>query len=266
MTKLFGRISVCGWLTLSLLALGCASTAPSGKNAPNHVPSLASSLGSVHAAGKPEAAQPKLPNPVEGSRLFRQALQQLEQRNSARAIELFEQSAEADPTQAATQNNLGILYKQTGQLDKAIAAYQQAVARQSSYPDAYYNLALAHRANGQFKQAEDAYLKALAQNDQFADAHYNLGILYELYLAQPAKALEQYQTYLRLNGAHAKEVTAWASALERLVPKPAAPAPAQSSAQPAPQPPPQASSNQAAPAAPTPPAAQPPAPQGATTP
>ncbi|MBI3621055.1 MAG: tetratricopeptide repeat protein [Nitrospirae bacterium] len=257
MTRLFRRIGVCGWLALSLLAMGCASTASSGKNTPTHVPSLASTLGSVHAAGKPEPAQPKLPNPVEGSRLFRQALQQLEQRNNARAIELFEQSAEADPTQAATQNNLGILYKQTGQLDKAIAAYQQAVARQAAYPDAYYNLALAYRASGQFKEAEGAYLKALAQNEQFADAHYNLGILYELYLGQPAKALEQYQAYLRLNGAHAKDVTTWAASLERLVPKPAAPAPAQPSGQP--------SQNQAAPASPTPPAG-PSAPQGAPAP
>jgi len=256
-----------GWLALSLLLTGCASAAPA-KTAPAHVTSLASTLGSVQAAGKAESQQPKQPNPVEGARLFRSALQQLDQRNTTQALQLFEQSAEADPTQPATHNNLGILYKQTGQLDKAVAAYQQAIARQAVYPDAYYNLALAFRAQGQFKEAEAAYLKALAQNDQFADAHYNLGILYELYLGQPAKALEQYQAYLRLNGPHTKDVSTWASTLERVVPRPA---------QPAAQPPtpPITQQNQAgaspqagvtSPAAPAPQTAQPPTPSGAATP
>ncbi len=258
------QVGLCGWLALSLLAAGCASTAP-GKNVPGHVTSLASTLGSVQAAGKTSGVQPKPPNPAEGARLFQSALQQLQQRNTQQALQLFEQSAGADPTQPATYNNIGILYKQAGQLDKAIQAYQQSIAQQAINPDAYYNLALAYRANGQFKEAEGAYLKALAQNDQFADAHYNLGILYELYLAQPVKALEQYQAYLRLNGSHVKDVTSWTGALERLAPKapPATP-------QPSPQPSPQSFNNQATPASPAQPPAHPPAtpqtPQGAVTP
>ena len=238
-TKMNGT-GVCGWLVVSLLATGCATSAPA-KSSSTHVPSLASTLGSVQAAGKAEGPQPKQPNPSEGARLFRSALQQLDERNTQQALQLFQQSAEADPNQPATHNNLGILYKQTGQLDKAVDAYKQAIAHQAVYPDAYYNLALTYRAQGQFKEAEAAYLKALAQNGQFADAHYNLGILYELYLGQPAKALEQYQAYLRLNGPHTKDVSAWASTLERVVPKSAQPpAPSQ-----APSSPPPASENRA---------------------
>jgi len=250
------RIGLSGWLSLGLLAAGCASTSPSSSS--GRVPSLGSTLGSVREAAK-TAPQPTPPNPAEGTRLFQLALQQLEQQHTQQALRLFEQSAEADPTQPATQNNLGILYKQTGQLDNAITAYRQAIAKQAVYPDAYYNLALVYRAKGQFKEAEEAYLKALAQNGQFADAHYNLGILYELYLGQPAKALEQYQAYLQLNGPHAKEVSSWAAGLERLVPKPAAPAaptsqapaPSQPSAQSSLQPSPMTQNNQAGPAMPS---------------
>lgn len=211
-------------LALSLMTAGCASTAP--QNSSGHVTSLASTLGSVQAADKPGGPQPTASNPAEGTRLFQLAVQQAEQQHTQEALRLFEQSAAADPTQPATHNNLGILYKQTGQLDKAIDAYRQAIAQQSIYPDAFYNLALAYRAKGEFNEAEKAYLKALAQNSQFTDARYNLGILYELYLGQPGKALEQYQAYLKLNGLHAKDVSTWASALERLVPKPAVAAPA----------------------------------------
>ena len=216
---------------------GCASGGGVKKSTATTTTSLARALPSMGATGPASGEPAARPiNREEGARLFRLAMQQFsQQKNPEQAVRLFEQSAEADPTQPATHNNLGILYKQTGQLDKAVAAYQQAIARQADYPEAYYNLALAHRARGEFKQAEAAYLKALTFNDQFTDARYNLGILYDLYLAQPAKALEQYRAYLRLSGPRTEEVSRWAAALERLVPQepPAAPQQAPASAPPA---------------------------------
>jgi tetratricopeptide (TPR) repeat protein len=263
-------------LALSLLTTGCASTPPHKPS--GHVTSLASTLGSVQAAGTPDGPKPSTSNPAEGTRLFHLALQQVEQQHIQQALRLFEQAASADPAQPATHNNLGILYKQTGQLDKAIDAYQQAIAQQAIYPDAYYNLALAYRAKGEFNEAEKAYLKALAQNGQFTDARYNLGILYELYLGQPGKALEQYQAYLKLNGPRAKDVSSWASALERLVPKPAAPQSPPTPVQPAqaaPQTPPVTQNTQtdsstpsgmAPPASSAQPSVQPATPQGGAAP
>jgi tetratricopeptide (TPR) repeat protein len=210
------RIVSVGWCIAGLIAAGCAAGAPAKTT---HAPttSLAHALPSVES-GQPAGPASKPPNPAEGARLFGLALQSLTQGNDAKALQLFEQSAEADPAQAAAHNNLGILYKRAGRLDDAIAAYQQAVARRAGYPEAYYNLALAHRAKGEFKQAETAYLKALELNEQFVDAHYNLGILYDLYLAQPAKALEHYRASLRLNGPNTQEVSRWVAALERIVP------------------------------------------------
>lgn len=275
MTAYLIRSRLCGLLALSLFAAGCASSTSSTvtKRPPAPVTSLASTLGSVQPAAPPPQAKP--PDPAkEGSRLFRLALQQLEQQHSQQALRLFEQSAEADPTQPATDNNLGILYKQTGQLDKAIDAYRRAIALQAVYPDAYYNLALAYRANGQFKEAEEAYLKALNQNNHFADARYNLGILYELYLGQPAKALSQYQAYLQLNGPHAEDVSTWAAALEQLVPTlqsppPALPAqesPQTSSVTQDNQPGPSTQSGTATPAVPVQPSTQPATPPGGSVP
>ncbi|MEW6325474.1 MAG: tetratricopeptide repeat protein [Nitrospirota bacterium] len=229
--RLFYR-TICALTVLGLTAMGtlggCAS---GGATKPKKtlftattslgqtLPAMGNAGGNAGASTEPAA---RAPNREEGARLFRLAMQQFPQQEE-QALRLFEQSAQADPTQPATQNNLGILYKRTGQLDKAIAAYEQAIARQPNYPEAHYNLALAYRARGEFKKAEEAYLKALTFNDQFADARYNLGILYDLYLGQPAKALEQYRAYLRLNGPHTEEVSRWAAALERLVPQEAPP-------------------------------------------
>lgn len=209
------QISAHGLLVVTLLITGCAS---GGVTKPAQAPaaSLARALPSVESSKQP-ASRP--PNREEGTRYFRLALQQLQQHNDQQALRLFEQSAEADPTQPATHNNLGILYKRVGQLEKAIDAYQQAITHQATYPEAHYNLALAYRAQGDFKKAEEAYLQALTLNDQFADAHYNLGILYDLYLGQPTKALEQYRAYLRLSGPYAQEVARWVASLERVVPQ-----------------------------------------------
>ena len=226
---------LCGVCLFVTALAGCAATTTAGKPAHTPTTSLARALPSVQPT---EQAASRPPNREEALRLFRQAIQQMNQRNDQQALRLFEQSAAADPTQPATQNNLGILYKRTGQLDKAIEAYLQAIGQQSSYPEAHYNLALAYRAKGAFAQAEDAYLKALTFNERFVDARYNLGILYDLYLGQPAKALEQYRAYLRLNGPRTEEVTRWAATLERLVPQQApAPTPPAPAAQPAATPP-----------------------------
>jgi len=211
------RAIVLGCLT-GLLAVGCASAPPPVKTVTPVTP-----LAGILPTGPSAKAPERPPNHEEGARLFKSGMEQLNQHNDTQALAFFEQSADADPTQAATFNNLGILYRRAQQPDKAIDAYQTAIARQAAYPEAEYNLGVAYRAAGQFKKAEEAYLKALALNDQFADAHYNLGILYDLYLAQPANALEQYRAYLKLNGANSQDVARWVSVLERVVPGAAPP-------------------------------------------
>jgi hypothetical protein len=52
-----------------------------------------------------------------------------------------------------------------------------------------------------------------------------LGVLYDLYLAEPQKALEQFEHYLTLAGDN-KQVNGWVIELRKRVGAPAAPAPA----------------------------------------
>jgi tetratricopeptide (TPR) repeat protein len=56
-------------------------------------------------------------------------------------------------------------------------------------------LGLVYRNTGRFELAEEAYRSALAADPVYAPALLNLGILLDLYLQQPASALEQYQNY-----------------------------------------------------------------------
>jgi tetratricopeptide (TPR) repeat protein len=133
----------------------------------------------------------------------------------ARAV--FETLQTHYPHVSVFHNNLGVVYKRLGLLPEAVAAYQQAIKIQPQYPEANYNLGIALREQGEFRQAEDAYRRALVSAPDFHDATYNLAVLYDLYLNEPDKAIEHYQTYLAAEGEGRDEVTIWIAALHKRV-------------------------------------------------
>jgi tetratricopeptide (TPR) repeat protein len=127
----------------------------------------------------------------------------------------FESLRTSYPHVSVFHNNLGVVYKRLGLLPEAVAAYQQAIKIQPEYPEAYYNLGLALREQGEFRRAEDAYRRALSAAPNFRDAEFNLAVLYDLYLNEPNKAIEHYQTYLASGGEGQEEVAIWIAALQK---------------------------------------------------
>jgi hypothetical protein len=65
-------------------------------------------------------------------------------------------------------------------------------------------------------------LSAIAAEPNYAPAHLNLGVLYDLYMGEPQKALDQYQRYLEIAGEN-KQIAGWVVELRKRV---GAPAPA----------------------------------------
>jgi hypothetical protein len=64
-------------------------------------------------------------------------------------------------------------------------------------------------------------LRASAAEPNYAPAHRNLGVLYDLYMAEPQKALEQFERYIEIAGEN-KQVTGWVVELRKRVGAPAA--------------------------------------------
>ncbi|HEY3939832.1 MAG TPA: tetratricopeptide repeat protein [Bryobacteraceae bacterium] len=58
-------------------------------------------------------------------------------------------------------NDLGVLHKQHGRLDEAIAAYQQALALNPQFANAHYNLGNAHRAKNNLEPAAESFRLAV---------------------------------------------------------------------------------------------------------
>ena len=92
--------------------------------------------------------------------------------------------------------------------------YAQSLALDPANTRAYLRLGDACRALSKFAEAAAAYQQALTLAANLTAAHYRLGLLYETRLQNPSKAIEHYQTYLRLGGADAR-VKIWLRDLQR---------------------------------------------------
>jgi predicted O-linked N-acetylglucosamine transferase (SPINDLY family) len=84
---------------------------------------------------------------------------------------------ETHPGDAVAHNNLGNIYRESGQLDASLVSYRRAVDLQPGYAMAHYNMAIALKALARFPDAIRCYQTAIKIDPQYADAHYNLGEL-----------------------------------------------------------------------------------------
>ena len=143
-------------------------------------------------------------------------------RTSDAELEL-KQLTTAYPQLAGPQLNLGLLYLRSSRLSDAQQAFKAALALNPANAVAANELGIVERKLGRFADAEATYQQSIAAAPSYAPAHLNLGVLYDLYLAEPQKALEQFEAYLALAGDN-KQVSGWVAELRKRVGA-AAPAP-----------------------------------------
>ena len=136
----------------------------------------------------------------------------------------FKQLAVAYPQFAGPQLNLGLLYLHDSRLPEAEAALKAALGVNPGNPVVGNELGIVERKLGKFSEAEAAYQRTISADPNYAPAHLNLGVLYDLYLGEPQKALEQFERYIAIAGEN-KQVAGWVIELRKRVgvPPPAAP-------------------------------------------
>jgi tetratricopeptide (TPR) repeat protein len=143
-------------------------------------------------------------------------------RNTDAELE-FKQLTLAYPEFAGPEVNLGLLYLRASRYADAEGAFKAALARNPDNAIASDELGIVERKLGKFAEAEAAYQHTIAVEPNYAPAYLNLGVLYDLYLAQPQRALEQFEHYLTLAGEN-KQVAGWVIELKKRVGTPAVPA------------------------------------------
>jgi tetratricopeptide (TPR) repeat protein len=211
-------------IAVPALLAACGST-PSAQPAAHETPVPTAPTASAAAAAPgstqpPGAAQPPAaaptPIPDRAAQQYAQAMQLMKAGRTTDAELEFKQLSLAYPEFAGPQINLGLLYLKESQLADAEAAFKAALERSPGNAIAGNELGIVERKLGKFSEAEAAYKGAIAAEPNYASAHLNLGVLYDLYLAEPQKALEQFEQYLSIAGEN-KQVAGWVAELRKRV-------------------------------------------------
>jgi len=126
---------------------------------------------------------------------FESAMQLLRQERYEEGIAVLSQVTESAPDATAAYINLGIAYSRIGDLESAESSMKKALALNPRHPVAYNELGMIYRKSGRFEEARASYEKALEIHPEFHFARLNLAILCDMYLADTACALENYELY-----------------------------------------------------------------------
>jgi tetratricopeptide (TPR) repeat protein len=139
--------------------------------------------------------------------------------NATEAELEFKQMTLTYPRLSAPFVNLGILYRKNGHLDQSEEALKSAVERNGSSAVAWNELGATQRLRGEFPDAAASYEKAIAADSNFAPAYRNLGVVSDLYLGDPERALTALERYKELTGED-RPVTSWIAELRQRTGKP----------------------------------------------
>ena len=158
-------------------------------------------------------AQPKFRISKKTASAYNTALKHMRAKNYDTAILEMQRVAKMDKRVSGPWVNIGMAYKELGDIPKAKSAFQKALSINAKNPYALNQLAIMQREEGKFEQAEKLYMQALSTYPDYQNAHLNLAILCDVYLRKIACARDHYQEYLNLTGGQDKQVNAWMSQL-----------------------------------------------------
>jgi len=94
------------------------------------------------------------------------------------ALNFFQKSLKINPDNPETHNNLGNLFKNSKQLNKAEVAYNNALKLKPNYINALYNLGSLLLLKKSYKKAESTLNKALQLNPNHIEVYITLGNLF----------------------------------------------------------------------------------------
>jgi len=111
------------------------------------------------------------------------------------AIVLLEKVIDRSPGVTAPYIDIAIAYGRTGRPEQAEENLRTALELFPGHPVACNEYGLLYRRTGRLAEARAMYERAIENFPDYYPAHRNLGILCDLYLGDPACAIEQYEIY-----------------------------------------------------------------------
>lgn len=118
---------------------------------------------------------------------------ELESTSTKEAQHAYHMALEIDPKAASAHLNLGKLYHDAGELQKAEAHYRAASEIDPEDPAPRFNLGVLMEDCKRRQEAMGFYREAIKLDPSFADAHYNLALLFES-MGKKAEAVAHFRT------------------------------------------------------------------------
>lgn len=191
------RQTCAGFPVLTIVLLMLAGCATDGR-APGAHESSASREPSVarFEDGRVGFIITEVPEMDEASRRdFDNAVAMMKDLEYDRAIDLLEKVIGQSPGVTAPYINIAIAYQRTGKPEQAEEHLKTALNLFPGHPVLSNEYGLLYRKTGRFADARSIYEKAVSRFPDYYPVHRNLGILCDLYLNDPACALEHYEIY-----------------------------------------------------------------------
>jgi tetratricopeptide (TPR) repeat protein len=95
------------------------------------------------------------------------------------AQDLYGQILKIDPDYVNAHYNLGIIFKELREIQKAIGCYEKVIAIDPNYVDAHYNLGIIFKELDEYQKAKGCFEKSIKINPNYVNALNNLGTIFK---------------------------------------------------------------------------------------
>lgn len=120
-----------------------------------------SDVNTTKSSAPPVTSTGELRIPPDARKAFHKGMEAWERSDFPKAAQYFEKATSLYPEYDTAFNNLGVMYYQMGQTEKARAAFERSVALNDKNPDSDRNLARILIHDNNFSRAEDLLKKSL---------------------------------------------------------------------------------------------------------
>jgi Tfp pilus assembly protein PilF len=107
-----------------------------------------------------------------------------------------------------------------GDSSAAEAAFKQALDADAGMAEAWNQLGMLYRRSGHLEKARAAYNAGLERSPDHADLHWNLALLHDTHLPDPVLALAHFERYRELTKSEDPQLQQWIATLREQVPAP----------------------------------------------
>lgn len=133
-----------------------------------------------------------------------------------KAIFSYKKALESDDNNAGTHNNLGLAFYEKGLIEKAEKEIKTALLLNSELPIAHNLSGIIYNGRRDYENALESFKRAVECNPNYASAHKNLGLIYLNYKKDKTKALFHLNETLRLtpDQKHSEDIKSLVESLE----------------------------------------------------